>query len=101
MVRCKAAAGDLRLSHLTDDGSCEGVGPSGSFALAGGGHPGAGLIEQVEGEAAEDGEVLGSVVAAVSGAVLVEGDVEHPVQRVLNRPVAADGAGEVLGREGR
>jgi hypothetical protein len=39
-----------------------------------------GLVEQVEGEAAEDGEVLGAVVAAVAGAVLVEGDVEHPVE---------------------
>ena len=58
-------------------------------------------VEEVEGEAAQDGEVLGAIVAAVAGAVLVEFDVENPVQRVLDRPVTADGAGENLGGEGR
>jgi hypothetical protein len=61
---------------------------------------GPGLVEEVEGEAAKDGEVLGAVVAAVAGPVLVEGDVEHPVQAVLDRPVAADSAGGGLGGEG-
>jgi hypothetical protein len=41
---------------------------------------------------------LGAVVA-VAGAILVEGDVENPVEAVLDGPVAADGAGEALGRE--
>ena len=30
-----------------------------------------------------------------SGGVLVEGDVEHPVQRVLDGPMAAYGLGEL------
>src|SRR5438270_402470 len=29
----------------------------------------------------------------------MEGDVEHPVKRVLDAPVAADGLGQLLGRE--
>ena len=38
--------------------------------------------------------LAGAVVAAVAGAVLVEGDVEDPVKTVLDRPLVADGAGE-------
>jgi len=77
---------------LADDRPCEGIGPAGALAFAGDGELGAGGSEQTEGEAAEDGEVLGAVVGAGPGAVLVDGDVEHPVERVLDR-------GEGLGGE--
>ena len=85
-------------SHLADDGSGEGVGPSGTFALSGDGEFGSGGLEQVEGDLSEGGEVFGAVILAVSCTILVEGDVEHPVQPVLDVPVGAEGVGEFLGR---
>ncbi len=77
------------LSHLADDGSCEGVGPSGSFPLALDGDAGSGGLEHVEGELAHDGAVFGAVIFAGAGAVLVEGGVEHPVEPVLDGPMGA------------
>jgi hypothetical protein len=46
---------------------------------------------------ADDGEVLGGVIGADAGAVLVEGEVEHPAETVLDAPVAADDALEGRG----
>src|SRR3546814_5989298 len=69
------------LSHLADDGSGEGVGPSRAFALSAYGEFRAGGSEEVEGQVPEDGEVFRSVVGAVAGGVLVEGHVEHPMER--------------------
>ena len=46
---------------------------------------------------AEDGEVLRGVAVPGAVVVLVEGDVEDPVEAVLDAPVAADDAGEVSG----
>jgi hypothetical protein len=46
------------LSHLADDGSDEGVRPSGALALSADGHRRAGTLEQVEGEGAEDLNVM-------------------------------------------
>src|SRR3546814_12534778 len=84
------------LSHLADDGSGEGVGPSRAFALSAYGEFRAGGSEEVEGQVPEDGEVFRSVVGAVAGGVLVEGHVEHPMAAVLDGPVGADGAGEAF-----
>jgi hypothetical protein len=86
------------LSHVTDHRSSEGVGPSGSFSADG--ELWARGTQEVEGEAAQDGEILGPVVLAVADAILVEGDVGHPVQAVLDRPVGAQGLGEAFGGEG-
>jgi hypothetical protein len=55
-------------------------GSRGAFVLVG--------AEDVEREAAQSGEVLGSVVLA--GGVLVHDDVENPVQTVLDVPMGAD-----------
>ena len=41
------------------------------------------------------------MILAVAGPVLVECDVEDPVQAVLDAPVGADGAGEGVGRQPR
>ena len=41
----------------------------------------------VEGSAAEDGDVGGAVVAAVARGVLAQGHIELPVQPVLDVPV--------------
>src|SRR5437667_6722120 len=45
--------------------------------------------ESIECQLAQNGEVLRSVVLAVAGAVLVEDDVEDPVQLVLDTPMGA------------
>ena len=58
------------------------------------------LVEEVEGDVAQDGEVLGGVAGPDAALVLAEGDVEHPVEAVLDAPVVADGAGEGVGVPG-
>jgi hypothetical protein len=92
---------DARLSHLAEDGSGELVGPTGSFSFASDGDVFSGGLEDVEGELAQDGEVCGTMILAVAGAIFVEGCVEHPVEAVLDGPVGADGRGEGLGGKGR
>lgn len=69
------------------------------FSFAADGDVWAGASEDVEGELAEDGEVLGAVVLAVAGAVLVEDGVEDPVEAVLDPPMGTHRAGERLGRQ--
>jgi hypothetical protein len=39
----------------------------------------------------QEGEVAGGGAVAHAAVVLAEGDVEHPMQRVLDAPVPADG----------
>ena len=51
------------------------------------------LLEEVERELADGGEVLGGVGLPGAGVVLAEGDVEDPVELVLDSPVGPDGAG--------
>jgi len=53
--------------------------------------------QQVECQLAQDSQVLRSMVLAVAREVLVEEDVEHPVQLVLDTPVAAHN-GQQAGR---
>ncbi len=85
------------LSHLAENGSGERVGPSGSLALAAYGYVGSRGSEDVEGEFSQCGEVFRSVVTSVSGAVLVEPDVEHPVQAVFDPPMGAHGGSDAHG----
>ena len=46
--------------------------------------------QEMEGDVADDGEVLGSMIGVDARAVLVEGQVEHPVEAVLDAPMAAN-----------
>ena len=55
------------------------------------------MAEQVRGEVAEDGEVLRGVAVADAAVILAEGDVEDPVQAVLDPSVAADRLSKVYG----
>src|SRR3990172_9473174 len=55
------------------------------------------LLEQIEGNAAKPGKVLGAVALADAALILVEGHVERPVQVVLHAPVVADGLGDARG----
>ena len=50
--------------------------------------------EQVEGDAAQGGEVGGGVPGAGAAAVFLEAHIEAPVELVFHAPVAAHGAGE-------
>ena len=49
---------------------------------------------------ADGGHVAGAMALAETGLVVGEGDVEHPVQAVLDGPVLADGFGGVGRGEG-
>src|SRR5262245_35568707 len=83
------AAGKPGLSHMTEHGEEKGVVPASTLDFATYGL-GVGMRSQdVESEPAQDSEVLGSIVLSRPVAVLVEVDVEDPVQLVLDGPVAA------------
>src|SRR5215203_7549114 len=65
--------------------------PSG--LLAPGAHTGLGwaiAADEVDCDLAQDGQVARGAPVAHAAVVLAEGDVEHPVQRVLDAPVRAD-----------
>src|SRR5688500_1962894 len=67
------------------------VAPSGYFAPAteaGLGAPISG--DKVESDVAKESEVARSRPVAHAAVILAEGDVQHPLQRVLNTPVPAD-----------
>ena len=48
------------------------------------------LLEHIESDAVEQGEVLRGVARAFAAEVFAEADVEHPVQFVFDAPVLAD-----------
>ena len=48
----------------------------------------------------DDGHVVGAMAGPQAGQVLLELDVEHPVELVFDAPVAAHDGVEALGREG-
>src|SRR5260364_175198 len=56
-------------------------------------------LQGVDGELADDGKVLRGVVLAAAASVLVEQNVENPVQVVLDAPVGADDVEQLLGRQ--
>jgi len=55
--------------------------------------------DQVEDDLLQQREVLRRVVLAHHAGILAEAHVQHPVQPVLNAPVRAHRAGQLLGRE--
>ena len=57
--------------------------------------------QDVEVEAAQAGEVFGRMVLACTGAVLVEDDVEQPVQAALDLPMGAHHGEEAAAASGR
>src|SRR3954454_18215009 len=91
----------LGLSELGKESGEEEVVPCGAFELALHRALGGFGLGEVEGEAAQEGEVLGATVLAVPGPILIHGDVEHPMQPVLDAPVGARDLGEALGAKPR
>src|SRR3954467_15960669 len=85
------------LSHMAEQGEEEAVVPAGAldFPTYGGGTRT--RSKDVEREPAQDGEVLGSIVHSRPVAVLVEVDVEYPVQLVLDGPMTARDRQQPLG----
>ena len=55
------------------------------------------LLHEGERHAGDDGEVLGRPGVAHGAVVVIEGDVQEPVQAVLDVPVGADGIPDLLG----
>ena len=56
-------------------------------------------LEQVDGEAAKPGEIVGHVPVACTALVFVEGHVEPPMPRILDAPMAANRPGETRAAE--
>src|SRR4051812_39073794 len=81
-----------RMSLAGDDLEHVIVVPGCHFALtASAGSVTAVSADEVEGDFAQEGEVAGGGAVAHPAVILTEGDVENPMQGVLNAPVAADG----------
>src|SRR5690349_13753346 len=73
------------LSHLGEEGEQEGIVPSGAFDFSAERSLVRMRSENVEGQLSQNREVLRSMVLAVSGAILVEDNVENPMELVLDR----------------
>ncbi len=87
--------GQRTLSSLCDkDLHQEVVVPAGELAFAFNAVFRGMLLEQADRETSKPGEVVGHVPLARATLVFVEGHVEHPMQRVLDAPLAANGWGE-------
>jgi hypothetical protein len=75
------------LSHVAEEFEEEGIVPSGALELT---PQRGGCIRMgsahVEGQASEHGKVGRSVVLAITRQILIERDVERPVQAVFDRP---------------
>ena len=59
------------------------------------------LLEQIEGNLAQDSQILGAMVFTDSAVVFSEGDIERPMQAVFDAPVAAGGRKQCLGLPGQ
>jgi hypothetical protein len=77
----------------------EGIIPAGAFDFSSQGSSIRVGSQDVEGKSAENGEVLGSMVAARAVGILGKIDVEHPMELVLDAPMAAGDTEQPLGRD--
>jgi len=74
--------------ELCEEAGEEGVVPAGSLDLAFHRSLGAFELGEVERDAAQQGDVLRSMIQAISGLVLIHGDVEDPMQSILDAPMS-------------
>jgi hypothetical protein len=56
-------------------------------------------LQGIDGQLSDDGEIFRSMVLAAAAGVLVEQNVENPVQVVLDAPVGAHDVEQFLGRQ--
>src|SRR3982074_3743689 len=89
------------LSHVAKELEGKGIVPSGAleFETQGGGCIGVGSGD-IEGKTSEYGKVGRGVVLAVAGQILVEDDVERPMQAVFDGPMCTDDTQNILGTVG-
>src|SRR5882672_6057794 len=91
--------GGAGLSHVQEHIDEEAVVPGSAFELASQGGLCVGMsASNIEGESPQNGEVGGSVVFSASRLILVENDVECPVQDVFDAPMLANDAQQFRGR---
>src|SRR5262245_19406006 len=88
------------LSHLGEHTEQEGLVPARAFDFAADGSFVGMCAKHIERELAQNGQVFRSVVFAIARAILVEDDIEDPVQLVLDAPMAAGDGENASGREG-
>jgi hypothetical protein len=81
---------------MTEHAQEEGVVPSHSFDFLAQGCGCGVAAHQIEGKLSEYREVLGRVVFPSSVAILVEDDIEYPMQLVLDPPMGAHDAQQLL-----
>src|SRR6476620_7860362 len=82
---------------MTEHAQEEGVVPPRTFDFLAQGRGCGVTADKVEGELSEDRKVLGRVVFPSSVAILVEHDIEHPMQLVLDTPMGAHDVQQPLG----
>ena len=85
--------------ELCEEAGEEGVVPAGSLDLAFHRSLGAFELGEVERDAAQQGDVLRSMIQAISGLVLIHGDVEDPMQSILDAPMSTHDLAEAVGGE--
>src|SRR6266700_854104 len=85
------------LSHLAEHAEQEGIVPASPLDLLAHGYAAGVDAKDIDSKPSQDGEVLRGIVLPGPIAVLVEDDVENPMQLILDRPVAARDLQQPLG----
>src|SRR5438552_18246457 len=86
------------LSHVTEEIEEESIVPSCALELGSQGDFCVGMSAgDIEGEAPQDGEVGWGIVLSIARQVLVEDDIERPMQAIFDGPVCAHDAHDILG----
>ena len=89
------------LSHVTKEFEKEGIVPSGALELEPQESCCIGVSSSdIEGKTSEYGKVGRGVVLAIAGQILVEDDVERPMQAVFDGPMSTDDPQNILGTVG-
>src|SRR5438105_3028897 len=91
--RVKASGGEKACEEV--------VIPSGDLALEAEGVLARGVSDEVVGHVLYGGEVGRGVIGADAALVVAEDHVHHPVETVLDRPVAADDRPQEAGQQGQ
>ena len=102
-TRCVPSPLWAGLSHVADEIEKEGIVPTGAFDFLTHGYPVWMRSNDIESESSQDREVLRGVVFSGSVAILVEQDIEHPMQSVFDAPMTAHNlqqppGGDVFGK---
>src|SRR5215467_10289692 len=89
-----------RISKLSDKLGQVFVIPACELELSTQGRLGVVLSHDIESHVAQDGEIVGSIVEAISGLILVHNDVEAPMEPIFDAPMGTHYIREALGGQG-